>query len=119
MSDIIRAIENEQLKENITPFKVGDTVRVYIKLVEGARERLQMFEGIVMKRQNGGARETFTVRRLSYGVGVEKTWPLHSPSIDRIEVIRRGVVRRAKLFYLRGRVGKAAKVKEEIRRKAQ
>ena len=119
MSDIIRAIENEQLKENITPFKVGDTVRVYIKLVEGARERLQMFEGIVLKRQNGGARETFTVRRLSYGVGVEKTWPLHSPSIDRIEVIRRGVVRRAKLFYLRGRVGKAAKVKEEIRRKAQ
>jgi len=119
MNDIIRAIEKEQMKTEITPFKVGDTVRVYIKLVEGTRERLQMFEGVVMKRQNGGARETFTVRRLSYGVGVEKTWPLHSPNIDRIEVIRRGVVRRAKLFYLRGRVGKAAKVKEEIRRKAK
>ena len=119
MSEVIKAIEKEQMKESVAQFKVGDTVRVYIKLVEGARERLQMFEGVVLKRQNGGARETFTVRRLSYGVGVEKTWPLHSPSIERIEVVRKGVVRRAKLFYLRGRVGKAAKVKEEIRKKAQ
>jgi len=118
MNEIIKAIEKEQMKTDIAPFKVGDTVRVYIKLVEGTRERLQMFEGIVLKRQNGGVRETFTVRRLSYGVGVEKTWPLHSPNVERIEVVRRGVVRRAKLFYLRGRVGKAAKVKEEIRRKA-
>jgi len=118
MNEIIKAIEKEQMKSDVAPFKVGDTVRVYIKLVEGTRERLQMFEGIVLKRQNGGVRETFTVRRLSYGVGVEKTWPLHSPNVERIEVVRRGVVRRAKLFYLRGRVGKAAKVKEEIRRKA-
>jgi len=119
LSEVIKAIEKEQMKESVAQFKVGDTVRVYIKLVEGARERLQMFEGVVLKRQNGGARETFTVRRLSYGVGVEKTWPLHSPNIERIEVVRKGVVRRAKLFYLRGRVGKAAKVKEEIRKKAQ
>ena len=119
MNDIIKAIEQEQLKDNITPFKVGDTVRVYIKLVEGARERLQMFEGTVLKRQNGGVRETFTVRRLSYGVGVEKTLPLHSPNIDRIEVVRRGVVRRAKLFYLRDRIGKSAKVKEAIIKKSK
>ena len=118
MNAIIQEIEREQLKENINPFKVGDSVRVYIKLVEGARERLQMFEGIVIKKQNGSSRETFTVRRLSYGVGVEKTWPLHSPNIERIEVIRRGVVRRAKLFYLRDRVGKSAKVKEEIVKKS-
>ena len=118
MHEAIKAIEREQMKQEVTPFKVGDTVRVYIKLVEGARERLQMFEGVVLKRQNGGVRETFTVRRLSYGVGVEKTWPLHSPNIDRIEVVRRGVVRRARLFYLRGRVGKAAKVKEEIIKKS-
>ena len=117
MNETILAVEREQMKQNIIPFKVGDTVRVYIKLVEGARERLQMFEGVVLKRQNGGVRETFTVRRLSYGVGVEKTWPLHSPAIERIEVVRRGVVRRAKLFYLRDRVGKAAKVKEEILKK--
>jgi len=119
MNEAIKAIEREQMKESVTPFNIGDTVRVYIKLVEGARERLQMFEGIVLKRQNGGPRETFTVRRLSYGVGVEKTWPLHSPSIDRIEVVRRGVVRRAKLFYLRKRVGKAAKVKEAIIKKSK
>ena len=119
MNEAIKAIEREQLKQDITPFKVGDTVRVYIKLVEGARERLQMFEGVVLKRQNGGIRETFTVRRLSYGVGVEKTWPLHSPNIERIEVVRRGIVRRAKLFYLRERVGKAAKVKEAILKKTR
>jgi len=114
MNDIIREIENEQLKKEVTPFNIGDTIRVYAKIVEGTRERTQMFEGTVIKRQNGGVRETFTVRRMSYGVGVEKTWPLHSPRVERIEVVRRGVVRRAKLFYLRDRVGKAAKVKEAI-----
>ncbi|WP_341877320.1 50S ribosomal protein L19 [Defluviitalea saccharophila] len=114
MNEIIRAIENEQLKSDITPFNVGDTIRVYAKVKEGNRERLQMFEGIVMKRQHGGIRETFTVRRISYGVGVERTWPLHSPNIDKIEVVRRGKVRRARLNYLRSRVGKAAKVKELI-----
>jgi len=112
---IIREIESEQLKSNITPFNPGDTVRVYAKVVEGTRERLQMFEGTVIKRQNGSTRETFTVRRVSYGVGVEKTWALHSPRVDRIEVIRKGKVRRAKLFYLRERIGKAAKVKEIIK----
>lgn len=117
MNDIIREIEREQLKKEITPFKVGDTVRVHAKIVEGTKERIQVFEGIVLKRQHGGARESFTVRRLSYGVGVEKTWPLHSPRVDRIEVLRRGVVRRAKLYYLRERVGKASKVKEEIFKK--
>ena len=113
MNEIIRAIENEQIRE-VTPFNVGDTVRVYARIKEGQRERVQMFEGIVLKRQNGGARETFTVRRISYGVGVEKTWPVHSPIIEKIEVVRRGKVRRAKLYYLRDRVGKAAKVKERV-----
>lgn len=112
---IINEIEKEQLKSNIPSFRVGDTVRVYAKIVEGTRERLQMFEGTVIKRQNGSTRETFTVRRVSYGVGVEKTWPLHSPRVDRIEVVRLGKVRRARLFYLRDRVGKSAKVKENIR----
>lgn len=116
---IIREIENEQLKENVTSFNVGDTVRVYAKVVEGTRERLQMFEGVVLKRQGGGARETFTVRRISYGVGVERTWPVHSPRIDRIEVVRYGIVRRAKLNYLRDRIGKAAKVKEDINRRSK
>lgn len=114
MNEIIRAIENEQIRE-VAPFNVGDTVRVYARIKEGQRERVQMFEGIVLKRQNGGARETFTVRRISYGVGVEKTWPVHSPLLEKIEVIRRGKVRRAKLNYLRDRVGKNAKVKELIR----
>ena len=113
--DIIRELENEQLKSEVTPFNVGDTIRVYAKVVEGTRERLQMFEGVVIKRQGGGIRETFTVRRIASGVGVERTWPVHSPRIDRIEVVRRGVVRRAKLFYLRDRVGKAAKVKEVLK----
>lgn len=112
--DIIKAIEAEQLKSDVTPFNVGDTVRVHVKVKEGNRERIQIFEGIVLKRQNGGARETFTVRRISYGVGVERTFPLHSPRIEKIEVVRRGKVRRAKLYYLRGRVGKATKVKEII-----
>ena len=117
--NIIKEIENEQLKENVTEFNVGDTVHVYAKVVEGTRERIQMFEGVVLKRQGGGARETFTVRRVSYGVGVEKTWPVHSPRVDRIEVVRYGIVRRAKLNYLRDRVGKAAKVKEDINRRSK
>ena len=117
--NIIKEIENEKLKENVTEFNVGDTVKVYAKVVEGTRERLQMFEGVVLKRQGGGARETFTVRRISYGVGVERTWPVHSPRIDRIEVVRYGIVRRAKLNYLRDRIGKAAKVKEDINRRSK
>ena len=115
MNDIIKEIENAQLKAEVPAFNVGDTVRVSAKVKEGNRERLQVFEGVVTKRQNGGARETFTVRKISNGVGVEKTWPLHSPIIGNIEVIRHGKVRRAKLFYLRKRTGKAAKVKEVIR----
>lgn len=115
MNDIIKSIEAEQLKAEVTDFNVGDTIKVYAKVKEGNRERLQVFEGTVLKRQNGGSRETFTVRKTSNGIGVEKTWPLHSPSIDRIEVVRRGKVRKAKLFYLRDRVGKRAKVKESIR----
>ena len=119
MNPIIQEIENEQLKKEIAEFNVGDTVRVYSKVVEGTRERIQMFEGVVLKRQNGGVRETFTVRRLSYGVGVEKTWPLHSPRIDRIEVTRYGIVRRAKLNYLRKRVGKSARVKENMNKRSK
>ena len=115
MNDIIKAIENEQLKSDITDFNVGDNVKVYAKVIEGSRERIQVYEGTVLKRQNGGARETFTVRKLSNGVGVEKSWPLHSPIIDKIEVVRRGKARRAKLFYLRDRIGKAAKVKEIVK----
>ncbi|MCJ7855324.1 50S ribosomal protein L19 [Lachnospiraceae bacterium NSJ-143] len=115
MNELIRSIEAEQLKGEIPAFNVGDTVRVYAKVVEGEKERLQMFEGVVIKRQNGGIRETFTVRRIASGVGVERTWPIHSPRIDRIELVRKGVVRRAKLYYLRDRVGKAAKVKEVLR----
>ena len=109
--DMIRLIENEQLRNNIPDFSVGDTVRVLVKVVEGSREKLQAFEGIVIQRQNGGLRETFTVRKISYGVGIERTFPLHSPRIDTIEIVRRGRVRRAKLFYLRERLGKAARVK--------
>ena len=113
--DIIRSIEQEQLRTDMPAFSVGDTVRVYVKVVEGTRERLQAFEGVVIKRQNGGARETFTVRRVSYGIGVERTFPFHSPRVGKVEVIRRGKVRRAKLFYLRSRRGKAAKIKEAAR----
>ena len=112
--DIIRAIEAEQLKTDLPCFHIGDTVKVHLKVKEGTRERIQIFEGVVLKRQNGSLRETFTVRRVAYNVGVEKTFPVHSPMIDKIEVIRRGRVRRAKLFYLRDRVGKAAKVRELI-----
>ena len=115
MSDIIREIEAEQLKSQVDDFNVGDTVRVYGKIKEGNRERIQMFEGIVLKRQGGSSRETFTVRKTSNGIGVEKTWPVHSPNVERIEVVRRGKVRRAKLNYLRGRIGKKAKVKEAVR----
>ena len=106
MNDIIKSIEAEQLKDNIAEFHVGDTVKVHAKIKEGNRERIQVFEGTVIKRQNGSSRETFTVRKNSNGVGVEKTWPLHSPTIDKIEVVRLGKVRRAKLFDLRYRVGK-------------
>lgn len=115
MSDIIREIEAAQLKAEVDDFNVGDTVRVYGKIKEGNRERIQVFEGIVMKRQGGSSRETFTVRKTSNGIGVEKTWPLHSPNVEKIEVVRRGKVRRAKLNYLRGRVGKRAKVKEAVK----
>jgi len=110
--NLIQAIESEQLRKDIPDFKVGDTVKVWVKIVEGTRERLQAFEGTVMARRNGSTRETFTVRRLSYGVGVERTFPVHSPKLDRIEIVRRGRVRRAKLYYLRNRVGKSAKIKE-------
>ena len=115
MNDIIKNIEAEQLKESAPEFRVGDTVRVYGKIKEGNRERVQVFEGTVLKRQGGGARETFTVRKFSNGIGVEKTWPVHSPNVEKIGVVRRGKVRRAKLNYLRDRVGKKAKVKELVR----
>ena len=110
--EIIKAIEQEQLKSDLPKFSAGDTVKVHIRVKEGKRERIQIFEGVVLKRQNGGVRETFTVRKISFGVGVENIFPVHSPSIEKIEVTRKGKVRRAKLNYLRDRVGKAAKVKE-------
>ena len=115
MNKFIKSIEDAQLKSEITDFRVGDTVKVYGKIREGNHERIQVFEGTVLKRQGGGARETFTVRKTSNGVGVEKTWPMHSPNVERIEVVRRGKVRRAKLNYLRERVGKKAKVKELVK----
>ena len=113
--DIIKGIEAEQIKADVAEFRVGDTVKVYGKIKEGNRERIQVFEGTVIKKQGGSNRETFTVRKLSNGVGVEKTWPLHSPNVDKVEVVRNGKVRRAKLYYLRDRVGKAAKVKELVK----
>ena len=115
MNEIIRAIEKEQIREDLTQFNIGDTIKVHVRIKEGNRERIQVFEGTVIKKQNGGLRETFTVRRVSYGVGVERTFPINAPIIDKIDVVRRGKVRRAKLFYLRDRVGKAAKVKELTR----
>ena len=115
MNDIIRSIEAEQLKEVVPEFHVGDTVKVYGKIKEGNRERIQIFEGTVLKKQGGGSRVTFTVRKNSNGIGVEKTWPLHSPNVEKVEVVRRGKVRRAKLYYLRDRVGKRAKVKELVK----
>jgi large subunit ribosomal protein L19 len=114
MLDIIKAIEAEQLRTDLPEFNVGDTVKVHIRIKEGNKERVQIFEGTVLKKQNGGARETFTVRRFASGVGVEKTFPINTPVIEKIDVVRRGKVRRAKLFYLRDRVGKAAKVKERM-----
>lgn len=116
-NEIIKSIEAEQLKAEVPQFHVGDTVRVYGKIKEGNRERIQVFEGIVLKKQGGSSRETFTVRKFSNGVGVEKTWPLHSPNVEKVEIVRFGKVRRAKLNYLRGRTGKSAKVKELVRQK--
>ena len=115
MNDIIKNIEAAQLKAEVPQFSVGDTVKVYGKIKEGNRERIQVFEGIVIKKQGGSVRATFTVRKNSNGIGVEKTWTLHSPSVEKVEVIRHGKVRRAKLNYLRGRVGKSAKVKELVK----
>ena len=115
MNEILRAIEQEQIRTDLPQFNVGDNVRVHVKIKEGNRERVQAFEGTVIKKQNGGIRETFTVRRVAYGTGVERTFPMNAPIIEKIEVTRRGKVRRAKLYYLRDRVGKAAKVKEAIR----
>ena len=115
MSDIIRKIEAAQLKETVDQFNVGDTVRVHGKIKEGNRERIQIFEGTVIKIQGGSNRETFTVRKSSNGIGVEKTWPLHSPNVEKTEVVRKGKVRRAKLYYLRNLTGKAAKIKEVIK----
>ena len=115
MNEIIKNIEAAQLKADAPEFRVGDTVKVYGKIKEGNRERIQVFEGTVLKRQGGGARETFTVRKNSNGIGVEKTWPLHSPNVEKVEVVRKGKVRRSKLNYLRDRVGKRAKVKELVK----
>ncbi|MBQ9545649.1 MAG: 50S ribosomal protein L19 [Clostridia bacterium] len=112
--DLLKAFASEQLKEEAPVFNIGDTVRVHNKIKEGNRERIQLFEGTVIARKNGGISETFTVRRVSYGVGVEKTFPLHSPNVEKVDVVRKGRVRRAKLYYLRDRVGKSAKVKEKI-----
>lgn len=111
--DIIKVLEQEQLRSDIPKFRPGDTVRVQVKVVEGSRERLQAFEGLVIARSGGSIRETFTVRRISYGVGVERTFPVHSPRVEKIEVVRRGIVRRAKLYYLRKLTGKAARIKEK------
>ena len=112
--DLIKELNKETLQNEVTNVKIGDTVRVHVKVKEGSRERIQVFEGIVIAKKHGGIEETITVRRISYGVGVEKVFPVHSPSIDHIEVVRNGKVRRAKLYYLRGRVGKGAKVKEKL-----
>ncbi len=112
MMDLIKYVESTQLRNDLPDFNVGDTVKVHVKVKEGNRERIQVYEGVVLKVQGGGLTETFTVRRISYGIGVERTFPIHSPKIDKVEIVRRGKVRRAKLNYLRGRVGKAAKIKE-------
>ena len=115
--NLVDIIEKENIKKEVPDFNIGDTVRVYVKVVEGDKERLQAFEGVVIAKRNGSIRESFTVRRISYGVGVERTFPIHSPRIDHIEVVRTGKVRRAKLYYLRDLTGKAAKVKEDITRR--
>ncbi len=114
MLEIVKAIGNEQMKTEVPVFNVGDTVKVHNLIKEGNRERIQIFEGTVIRKKNGGISETFTVRRVSYGVGVEKTFPLHSPHVAKVEIVRKGKVRRARLYYLRDRVGKAAKVKEKL-----
>ena len=113
--DILQQITQEQIRTDLPKLSIGDTVKVYVKVKEGTRERIQMYEGTIIKKKHGGIQETFTVRRISYGVGVERTFPVNSPKIDRIEVVRHGKVRRAKLYYLRDRVGKAAKVKEKLK----
>jgi len=115
MNEVIRSIEQKQLRTDLPEFGIGDTVRVWVKVVEGARERLQAFEGTVIAKRNGSIRETFTVRRVSYGIGVERTFPLHSPRVDHLDIVRKGRVRRAKLYYLRNLQGKAAKIKEARR----
>ena len=115
MNEIIRSIEQKQLRTDLPKISIGDTVRVWVKVVEGSRERLQAFEGVVIAMRNGGVRETFTIRRVSYGIGVERTFPMHSPRVDHVEIIRSGKVRRAKLYYLRNLQGKAAKIKEAKR----
>jgi len=115
MNQVIRELEKEQLRQDLPAFRPGDTVRVHVKVIEGQRERIQVFEGVVIRRRGTGVSETFTVRKISYGVGVERTFPVHTPKVDKIEVVRHGRVRRAKLYYLRERVGKAARIKE-IRR---
>lgn len=115
MNQVIRELEKEQMKQDIPAFRPGDTVRVHVKVIEGQRERIQLFEGVVIRRRGSGISETFTVRKISYGVGVERTFPVHTPKIEKIEIVRHGKVRRAKLYYLRDRVGKAARI-QEIRR---
>jgi len=115
--DVIRAIEAEQMKDNAENFRIGDTVRVHFKIVEGQTERVQVFEGLVIAKKNSGIRKTFVVRKISYGVGVERVFPVHSPRIDKVVVVRRGRVRRSKLYYIRDRVGKAAKVQELVKKK--
>ncbi len=116
--DLIKALENEQVRDDVENFRIGDTVKVHFKIVEGKTERVQVYEGLVIAKNNGGLRRTFTVRKMSYGVGVERVFPMHSPRIQMVEVTRRGRVRRAKLYYIRDRVGKSAKVKELIRKKS-
>lgn len=117
--NVIQAIEAEQMKENLPDFRIGDLIKVHVKIVEGQNERVQVFEGVCIAKRNGGLRKTFTVRKISYGVGVERIFPLHSPRVDKIEIVRPGRVRRAKLYYLRERFGKAAKVRELIRKKQE
>lgn len=115
MNEIIKNIEQEQIKSDINNFRVGDTIKVHNKIIEGNRHRIQIFEGTCIKKQGGGLRATFTVRKLSNGIGVEKTWPINTPNIEKIELVRQGKIRRAKLYYLRERIGKAAKVKEKVK----
>ncbi|NQT57996.1 MAG: 50S ribosomal protein L19 [Bacteroidetes bacterium] len=116
--DVMKAIELEQQKENVQNFRIGDTIKIFFKIIEGQTERVQIYEGLVIAMNNGGSRKTMTVRKMSYGVGVERIFPIHSPRIERVEVVRKGRVRRAKLYYIRDRVGKAAKVRELIKRKS-